>query len=60
MNTKENKFKPSGIPINTKLLAIEFARWVSNQNVLDDFWSMSIDVQEEAYEQFINENNLKK
>lgn len=34
------------------ILAIEFAAWVSNQHVLDNFWAMSNDAQEEAYRIF--------
>ena len=65
----DNKFKSPGISakgddmetyVNPKSLAIEFAKWVSNQQVLDDFWSMSNDVQEEAYELFIKEINSKQ
>jgi len=60
----KNKFESPGISakgdvetyVNPKSLAIEFAKWVSNQQVLDDFWSMSNKAQEEAYELFIKEN----
>jgi hypothetical protein len=59
MNGKENKFISPSINgememyVNPKLLAIEFAKWVSNQQVLDDFWSMSREVHEESYELFL-------
>ena len=64
----ENKFESPGISvkgdveiyINPKSLAIEFAKWVSNQQVLDDFWSMSNKAQEEVYELFIKEINSKQ
>ena len=61
MNTEKNKFKSPGVStrtemetyINPKLHAIAFAAWVSNHQVLDDFWSMSNEAQEEAYEHFL-------
>jgi hypothetical protein len=62
----KNKFESTGISAKgdvetyvSKPLAIEFAKWVSNQQVLDDFWSMSNKAQEEAYELFIKEINSK-
>jgi hypothetical protein len=64
----KNKFESTGILAKgdveetyvSKSLAIEFAKWVSNQQVLDDFWSMSNKAQEEAYELFIKEINSKQ
>ncbi len=64
----KNKFESPSISlkgdvktyVNPKSLAIEFAKWVSNQQVLDDFWSMSNKAQEEAYELFIKEINSKQ
>ena len=61
IESSQSKYKPPGIStrtemetyINPKLHAIEFAKWVSNHQVLDDFWSMSIEAQEEAYEEFL-------
>jgi uncharacterized protein YaeQ len=65
-STDENIFKPSGIStrdepeyyVDPKALAIEFAKWVSNQQVLDDFWSMSREEQEKAYELFRSGKSL--
>jgi hypothetical protein len=62
-----NKFKSPGISaksdmetyVDPKLLAIEFAKWVSNQQVLDSFWAMSREAQEDAYELFIKETISK-
>jgi hypothetical protein len=62
-STDESIFKSPGIStrdepehyVDPKALAIEFAKWVSNQQVLDDFWSMSREQQEKAYELFINQ-----
>jgi hypothetical protein len=59
---EENQFKSPGIStrdqpehyVDPKSNAIEFAKWVSNQKVLDDFWSMSRESQEEAYELYLN------
>jgi hypothetical protein len=45
--------------IDPKLHAIHFAKWVSNQQVLDDFWCMSTEAQHRAYENFIEEMNSK-
>lgn len=67
INGMITQFKSPGIStktdietyINPKLHAIEFAEWVSNQKVLDDFWSMSFAVQEEAYELFLNQYKNK-
>ncbi len=61
MIKKENKFKSPSIStrtemvtyINPKLHAIEFAKWLSNHQGLSDFWCMSIETQEQAYEQFL-------
>ena len=36
--------------------AIEFAEFVSNDSVFDDFWSMSKEHQENIYQEFINQN----
>lgn len=36
-----------------KHTAIEFAKWVSNQRSLDNFWSMDFEQQEAIYESFI-------
>lgn len=36
--------------------AIEFAEFVSNDPVFDDFWSMSKEHQEKIYQQFLNQN----
>ena len=36
--------------------AIEFAEFVSNDPVFDDFWSMSKEHQEKIYQQFLNKN----
>ena len=35
--------------------AIEFAEFVSNDPVFDDFWSMSKEHQEKIYQQFLNQ-----
>ena len=35
---------------------IEFAEFVSNDPVFDDFWSMSKEPQEKIYQQFLNQN----
>jgi hypothetical protein len=39
--------------IDPKWHAIEFAKYVTNQQCLEDFWSMSIELQEEIYENFL-------
>ena len=36
--------------------AISFAVFVSNDPVFDDFWSMSKELQEKIYQQFLNQN----
>ena len=36
--------------------AILFAEFVSNDQVFDDFWSMSKEHQEKIYHQFLNQN----
>jgi hypothetical protein len=36
--------------------AIEFAEFVSNDPVFDDFWSMSKEHQEKIYQQFLTQN----
>ena len=40
--------------------AIEFAEFVSNDSVFDDFWSMSKEHQENIYQEFINQNKHTK
>jgi len=39
--------------------AIEFAEFVSNDSVFDDFWSMSKEHQENIYQEFINQNKYE-
>jgi len=63
---RKNKFISPGVStnpeletyVNLKQHAIDFAVYVSNHQVLDDFWSMSNEAQEEAYEHFLK--NLKQ
>ena len=43
-----------------KSYAIEFAEFVSNDPVFDDFWSMSKEHQEKIYQQFLNQNKDEK
>ncbi len=65
---KESKFKSPGIFVRDglnetqrlnshelKICAIEFAKYVSNHQVLDDFWAMSAEAQEEVYNQYLSE-----
>ena len=40
--------------------AIEFAEFVSNDSVFDDFWSMSKEHQENIYQEFINQNKYEE
>ena len=43
--------------IQSKKNAILFAEFVSNDQVFDDFWSMSKEHQENIYQQYLNQNN---
>ena len=64
---KENKFVSPGVLIvgppetyiDAKTSAIAFAVYVSNAQVLDDFWLMDSDFQEKIYEEFIKGNLLE-
>ena len=40
--------------------AIEFAEFISNNSVFDDFWSMSKEHQENIYQEFINQNKYEE
>jgi hypothetical protein len=42
--------------IQSKKNAILFAEFVSNDQVFDDFWSMSKEHQEKIYQQYLNQN----
>ena len=42
--------------IQSKKNAILFAEFVSNDQVFDDFWSMSKEHQENIYQQYLNQN----
>ena len=46
--------------IQIKREAIAFAKFVSNDPVFDDFWSMSKEHQEKIYQQFLNQNKDEK
>lgn len=60
INAEQSKKLTAKGNVEAKSLAIAFAKWVSNQQVLDDFWAMSNEVQEECYELFIKEINSKQ
>lgn len=60
MSKEENRNLTKTTEEILKRYAIEFAEFVSNDSVFDDFWSMSKEHQEIIYKEFINQNKDDK